>query len=62
MTTDPIKGINEQRFAMFLYFNSSLLLPLNLSTFFVPLDIFDVLFISVDLFICFSQSFDLSIF
>ena len=62
MTTDPIKGINEQRSNMFLYFNSSLLLPLKLPIFFVPLHIFDIRFISVNLSTSFSQSFDLPIF
>ena len=49
MTTNPIKGINEQISDLFLYFNSSLLLPLYLSIFFVSLDIFDIHFLSVDL-------------
>ena len=49
MTTYLIKGINEQISYMFLYFNLSLLLPLYLSIFFVSLEIFDILFLSVDL-------------
>ena len=49
MTTDPIKGINEQISDLLLYFNLSLLLRLYLSIFFMSLEIFDILFLSVDL-------------